>query len=80
MGGGLEKLLKPYRRGGSRNKKEGRIFIIFTTKFGYLWQNLSANVFYELLEGKIVENKKAKFSHAKQIFFTFFRNASEYEY
>ena len=34
----------------------------------------------ELLEEKTVENKKTKFSHAKQIFFTFFRNTNEYEY
>ena len=56
------------------------VSIIFKPKFGYLLQNLPANVFYELLEGKIVENKKTKFSHAKQIFFTFFRNTNEYEY
>ena len=37
-------------------------------------------MFYKLLERKIVENKKTKFSHAKQIFFTFFRNTNEYEY
>ena len=43
-------------------------------------ENLPANVFDELLEGKTVENKKTKFSHAKQIFFTFFRNTNEYEY
>ena len=49
-------------------------------KFGYLLQNLPANVFYELLEGKIVENKKTKFPHAKQIFFTFFRNTNEHKY
>ena len=54
--------------------------IFLRPKFGYLLQNLPANVFYELLEGKIVENKKTKFSHAKQIFFTFFRNNDEYEY
>ena len=43
---------------------------------GYLLQNLPANVFYETLEGKIVENKKTKFSHAKQNFFTFLRNTN----
>ena len=37
-------------------------------------------MFYEFLEEKIVENKKTKFSHTKQIFFTFFRNTNEYEY
>ena len=55
-------------------------FLLFLRpKFGYLLQNLPANVFYELLEEKIVENKKTKFSHPKQIFFTFFRNTNEYE-
>ena len=54
-------------------------FLLFLRpKFGYLLQNMPANMFYELLEGKIVENKKTKFSHAKQIFFTFFRNTNEY--
>ena len=56
------------------------LLLFLRPKFGYLLQNLPANVFYELLEGKIVENKKTKFSHAKQIFFTFFRNTNEYEY
>ena len=36
-----------------------------------------ANRANEILEGKIVENKKTKFSYAKQIFFTFFRNTNE---
>ena len=56
------------------------LFLFLRPKFGYLLRNLPANVFYKLLEGKIVENKKTKFSHAKQIFFTFFRNTNEYEY
>ena len=47
-------------------------------KFGYLLQNLPANVFFELLEWNIVENKKTKLSHAKQIFFIFFRDNNEY--
>ena len=37
-------------------------------------------MFYKLLEGKIVEIKKATFSRVKQISFTFFRNTNEYEY
>ena len=53
-------------------------FIIFRTK---IWLFVrKSNVFDELLEGKTVENKKTKFSHAKQIFLTFFRNTNEYEY
>ena len=36
-----------------------------------------ANRANEILEGKIVENKKTKFSYAKQIFFTFFRNTNK---
>ena len=36
--------------------------------------------FANFWEGKIVENKKTRFSHAKQIFFTFFRNTNKYEY
>ena len=54
--------------GGVGRNKRGVIFLLFLRpKFGYLLQNLPTNVFYELLEGKIVENKKTKFSHAKQI-------------
>ena len=58
------------------------VFLLFLQpKFGYLLQNLPVNVFYELLEGKIVENKKISFHmHAKQIFFTFFRFTNECEY
>ena len=64
-----------------KSNKRGAGFLLFLRpKFGYLLQKLPTNVFYELLEEKIVENKKAKFSHAKQIFFTFFRNTNEYEY
>ena len=70
---GSEKFIKS-------NKRGVRFLLLFGPKFGYLLQNLPANVFYELLEGKIVENKKTTFSHAKQIFFTFFRNTNEYEY
>ena len=66
--------------GGGGDKRGVGFLLFLQTKFGYLLQNLPANVFYELLEGKIVENKKTKFSHAKQIFFTFFRNTDEYEY
>ena len=64
----------PNRQGDLNKQGAGRVgFLLFLRpKFGYLLQNLPANVFYELLEGKIVENKKAKFSHAKQFFFTFF--------
>ena len=65
---------------GGRNKRWCRILLFLPPEFGYLLQNLPANVFDELLEGKTVENKKTKFSHAKQIFFTFFRNTNEYEY
>ena len=70
---GSEKFIKS-------NKQGVRFLLFFWPKFGYLLQNLPANVFYELLEGKIVENKKTKFSCAEQIFFTFFRNTNEYEY
>ena len=67
--------------GGEGRNKRGVGFLLFLRpKFGYLLQNLPANVFYELLEGKIVENKKAKFSHAKQFCFTFFRNTNECKY
>ena len=56
-------------------------FLLFLRpKLGYLLQNLPANVFYELLEVKIVENQKTKISHAKQVFFTFFGNTIKYEY
>ena len=72
-GGGSEKFIKSNKRGGG-------VLLFLRPKFGYLSQNLPANVFYELLEGKILENKKTKFSYAKQIFFTFFRNTNEYEY
>ena len=53
--------------GVGRNKRGVGFLLFLQPKFGYLLQNLVANVFYELLEGKIVENKKTKFSHAKQI-------------
>ena len=57
-----------------------RFLLFLRPKFGYLLQNLPASVFHELLEGKLVENKKAKFSHAKQTFFIYFRNTNEYDY
>ena len=78
-----EKFIKSNKQeggGGGQNKRGVGFLLFLQLKFGDLLQNLPANVFYELLEGKIVENKKAKFSHAKQIFFTFFRNTNEYEY
>ena len=63
-------------RQGGQNKREVEFLLFLGPKFGYLLQNLPANVFYEPLEGKIVQNKKTKFSHAKQNFFTFFRNTN----
>ena len=65
---------------GGRNKRGFGFLLFLRPKFGYLLQNRPANEFYELLKGKILENKKTKFSHAKQILFTFFRNTNEYEY
>ena len=57
------KFIKCNKRGGGGWNKRGVDFFLFLrTKFAYLLHNLSANVFYELLEGKNVENKKAKFS------------------
>ena len=48
-------------------------FLLFLRpKFSYLLQNLPANVFYELLEGKIVENEKAKVFTCKTNFLYFF--------
>ena len=76
---GSEKFIKSNKRGSQNNRGVG-LLLILRPKFGYLLQNLPANVLYELLEGKIVENKKTKFSHTKQIFFTFFRNTIECEY
>ena len=78
--GRLEKSIKFNKQVGGGDKRGVGFLLFLQTKFGYLLQNLPANVFYELLEGKIVENKKTKFSHAKQIFFTFFRNTDECEY
>ena len=70
-----KKFIKFSKRGAGIRGGVG--FLLFLRpKFGYLLQNLPANVFYELLEEKIVENKKTKFSHPKQIFFTFFRNTN----
>ena len=80
---GSEKLIKPNKQGrgrGSRNKRGVGFLLFLRRKFSYLLQNLPANVFYQLLEGKIVENKKTKFLHAKQILFTFFRNTNKYKY
>ena len=37
-----------------------RFLLFLRPKYGYLLQNLPANVFYDLLEGKIVENKDFK--------------------
>ena len=77
---GSEKFIKS-NKGGGVGIRGGIGFLLFLrSKFGYLLQSLPVNVFYERLEGKIVENKKTKFSHAKQIFFNFFRNTNEYEY
>ena len=72
MGGGLEKSIKSNKQGGGRDKRGVGFLLFLQTKFGDLLQNL--------LEGKIVENKKTKFSYAKQIFFAFFRNSNEYEH
>ena len=41
-------------RGGDRNKRAVGFLLFLRPIFGYLLQNLSANVFYKLLEGKIV--------------------------
>ena len=83
-GAGVEKFItsnkRGRRQGWGRNKRGVGFLLFLRPKFGYLLQNLPADVFHELLEGKIVDNKKTKFSHAKQIFFTFFRNNDEYEY
>ena len=68
-----EKFIKSNKQEGGQNKRGVGFLLFLQLKFGDLLQNLPANVFYELLEGKI-------FSHAKQIFFTFFRNTNEYEY
>ena len=64
------------------SEEEGRVgFLLFLQPtFGYLLQSLPANMFYKLLEGEIVEIKKTKFSHVKQISFISFRNTNEYEY
>ena len=40
--------------GGGQNKRAVGFFLFLRPIFGYLLQNLSANVFYELLEGKII--------------------------
>ena len=80
-GGGLNKRGGGGGEGfGGRNKRGFGFLLFLRPKFGYLLQNRPANEFYELLKGKILENKKTKFSHAKQILFTFFRNTNEYEY
>ena len=66
-----EKFIKSNKRRG-RNKRGG-------SDFYYFYDQILVTC-YKLLEEKIVENKKTRFSHAKQIFFTFFRNTNEYKY
>ena len=64
------------------SEEEGPVgFLLFLQPtFGYLLQPLPANMFYKLLEGKIVEIKITKFSHVRQISLTSFRDTNEYEY
>ena len=53
--------------------RKGVGFLLFLRpKFGYFYQNLPANVFYEVLERKIVENNKTRFSRGKTNFLYFF--------
>ena len=70
-GGWLEKFIKSNKRGGRNKRGRSDFYYFYDQNLVICYKICLQTCFTNFWKG-IVENKKTKFSQAKQIFFTFF--------